>query len=96
MLNLGIPFVTVRGLGPVNDEDEEEKSNQLFMCSLFYDGKIFSVCSPWSRAIVRESHVSDTNAVEHPEDGQVILYHVAAFEADQGGRLPLAVRTPDI
>ena len=54
------------------------------------------VHSPWSRAIVRESHVSDTNAVEHPEDGQVILYHVAAFEADQGGRLPFAVRTPDI
>ena len=34
MLNLGIPFVTVRGLGPVNDEDEEDKSNQLFFVLL--------------------------------------------------------------
>ena len=45
---------------------------------------------------MRERHVADAHVVEHPEDGQVVLYHVAAFEADQSSRLPLSVRTPDI
>ena len=45
---------------------------------------------------MRESHVSDANGVEHSEDGQVALYHMTALEADQGGRLPPTVRTPDI
>ena len=45
---------------------------------------------------MRERHVADTHAVEHPEDGQVALYHVAALDADQGGRLALAVRAPHI
>ena len=45
---------------------------------------------------MRERHVADTHVVQHPEDGQVALYHVAALDTDQGGRLPLSVRTPDI
>ena len=90
MFNLRIPFVTVSSFSP------GIKSAR--WCSLFSikTKVVLSTFIPWSWAIVGESHISDTNVIEHSQDGQVALYHVAAFEANQGCRLSLAVGTPDI
>ena len=45
MLNLGVPFVTVRGLGPLNDEDEEVNPINFFCAFDFMnDGKILPLC----------------------------------------------------
>ena len=52
--------------------------------------------SPGGGAVVGEGHIADPHIVHNPEDGQVVLDHVAAFKADQGGGLALAMGPPDI
>jgi hypothetical protein len=64
--------------------------------------ELFSSCvflahySPSRVTVVRERHVSHSFVVHDPEDGKVVLDHVAALNANQHRGLAVAVRLPDV